>query len=105
MPKPGRAPAATSPTERKTIGQLTSGIRNKQKRGEEYAKLKHKQQVSCLVSSLVNHESMLRRQSSVALRHGCGGCCISLLITSLRLRASASASGLTPYFKWRCCAA
>ena len=49
MPKPGRAPAAKSPTEKKTIGQLTSGIRNKQKRGEEYAKLKHKQQVVCLL--------------------------------------------------------
>lgn len=49
MPKPGRASAAKSPTEKRTIGQLTSGIRNKQKRGDEYAKLKHKQQVVCLL--------------------------------------------------------
>ena len=49
MPKPGKAPAAKSPIEKKTIGQLTSGIRNKQKRGEEYAKLKYKQQVGCLL--------------------------------------------------------
>lgn len=45
MSKRGKAPAAKGPGEKKTIGQLTSHIRNKQKRGEEYAKLKHKQKV------------------------------------------------------------
>ena len=48
-PKRGKAPAAKGPpAEHKTIGQLTSHIRNKQKREETYGKLKHKKKVRYL---------------------------------------------------------
>ncbi len=41
----GKAEAKAKPADAKTIGQLTSHIRNKQKRSETYAKLKSQQKV------------------------------------------------------------